>query len=1802
MKRRSRRPGPADKNADSQSGADEDRKPAAITFVESKASRSSSNAMAGKGPAGNEALSPEPDDAYRNQHLTPHILRLLKLIQEGTAAHAALAASQLTELTADPSSCSPLRLWDILGCLHYSLLSSRWQTRQNAAQALQGVASHLPLSDQRAFFTARYHDTANTDPTHTDATSTSTSTGTSPVDTNTTPIAETGPLPEKLAASKARRPSTDDESLYLTVPVLVESMDTILSQGRLLLSTAESTFDLSSQEDAVLDGESASERMRLQRCILAHRLGLGGIGPVLGNETVLPALITSHDLEVPTRIAREDVKRPIKRHRYDNHGKTENGKTSSIRALLVSEIEESQKYERTDTSHRTPQNLLATELLYRMFDPRWTVRHGALLGTLSLLRAWQSSLVKLDDGLSFGCWPHDLMARTVCVLVLDRFGDFSLDENVVAPVREVAGQLVSVLVAMAPARLRNATLRILYKLCCHEEWEVRHGALIALKFITAVICQDLLKTSKDGSLDPWRETCIREICGVTVDRLLDVDDIKSVAAQILCRIVRNPLLSHSPSLRQVPRRLWDALPAASSVSYCLPYLFELMTSFLQKDGTGFLRELSKNSSVADVSSVGLEDVFRLLVEFLDSPLVSVRASALGSIGIVAQAIVEEADSLVFEDPAMLVECYGLTVRRVYDEFFNDSTPSQNNVLRDTWESLAGNYRIIIRDDRYYVSLSRCLLVRFFEIGRESSLSANIESQVATAEALLLWLDGSRGLELCTSLLNAFICAFLHSPWVRQFESACLLYRASLILKGGKCATEESTLLLETFLLQPPLCIVLDASIGYEAVDANDQLAQACDEAVLKELTPFFHQSVDCAGAVKCVTESWNRIVRSFLGNLSPLPKKESLVSLRLNAIVAVTILADRLPVKMTPLIRSLVTSLKNESDSSRQAVTSQGLTILLLQIGRCESFAAANSKVMKTICDMVLKESWAELSIETYSPATEVLQSLIRHLPSELKLSDLAQVWTRIEYILSDECIDCDFEAERTKPALSILGALAGGLLEGQAVAIFVIRNFLPSVVRCACVCQNKLVVRVACSVAQRLAKVNATSALASAFDTLLPFLTETSSDSCRRAGCHLLQLLVEDSGMYICPFVKSLLPIAMKLMTDPQLECTQAANNVFAYLVRMAPLVQSHLSISLNKSGANEGTDAVIDHLILGKPLPPCDFPQSLQKTLNRNRVVLRQYQLEGIAWLRFLHTLRLNGALCDSMGLGKTLQALICVAISHDVVHHAAPDSKPVSIVVCPSTLVRHWIAEINRFFKSDDPVFFPLELSGSSTSRRAVWEKGLVFCNIIVTSYSVLRSDIRMLASQSYHYCVLDEGHLLKNPKTETAKASRQLRSKHRLLLSGTPVQNHVHELWAVFDFLMPNFLGSSVFFSEKYARTISKGQAPGASVREISEGIEKLKTLHQQVLPFILRREKQQVLRELPSKLVTQIEVPMSDLQRRLYTDFCSFADVQQSLRALDRAAKDDLGDRCLEQAGRSSLQALLFLRLLSTHPWLVRSAIPVASEISDNDWLRFDTSGKIRALADLLRELSIFTDDLSAADNDSSLLYCEDDHVDVDVYSSLVNSSDNHMQPAPTTSEVQSQTKCLIFAQFIQSLDVVEKLLFKPHIPSLKYLRLDGRVPARRRYAIAEEFNRNDEIKVLLLTTRVGGLGLNLTGADTVIFLEHDFNPFADLQAMDRVHRIGQKKAVCVYRLVLVDSIDQRIMKLQEKKLAMSEAIVNADNSTMFSMGTDRLLDIFTMRSDQEPSNISVYDLDSLVEDSNETYESLGVHEFIKSLK
>jgi len=211
----------------------------------------------------------------------------------------------------------------------------------------------------------------------------------------------------------------------------------------------------------------------------------------------------------------------------------------------------------------------------------------------------------------------------------------------------------------------------------------------------------------------------------------------------------------------------------------------------------------------------------------------------------------------------------------------------------------------------------------------------------------------------------------------------------------------------------------------------------------------------------------------------------------------------------------------------------------------------------------------------------------------------------------------------------------------------------------------------------------------------------------------------------------------------------------------------------------------------------------------------------------------------------------------------------------------------------------------------------------------------------------------------------------------------------------------------------------------------------------------------------------------------------------------------------------------------------------------------DSSGKLSALNDLLRTAGIYREEMTAADNDPSTLY----------------DPDPEAPPEDTESaKIDSPSKCLLFAQFSRSLDAVEEFLLRPHMPSLRYLRLDGRVPANDRQDVVDRFNSDPSAKLLLCTTKTGGLGLNLAAADVVVFLEHDWNPQADLQAMDRAHRIGQTKNVRVYRLITAGTIEEKVIGIQNVKLAMTRAIVNSDNSAMCTMNTEELLDLFTFRN------------------------------------
>lgn len=313
-------------------------------------------------------------------------------------------------------------------------------------------------------------------------------------------------------------------------------------------------------------------------------------------------------------------------------------------------------------------------------------------------------------------------------------------------------------------------------------------------------------------------------------------------------------------------------------------------------------------------------------------------------------------------------------------------------------------------------------------------------------------------------------------------------------------------------------------------------------------------------------------------------------------------------------------------------------------------------------------------------------------------------------------------------------------------------------------------------------------------------------------------------------------------------------------------------------------------------------------------------------------------------------------------------------------------------------------------------------------------------------------------------------------------------------------MPNFLGSQTWFSKNFARPIGNGQLPGASADSISIGMEKLKLLHQQVLPFILRREKEQVLRELPPKCITDIPCTLSSEQQDIYETFCRGAEAKRAVSALkksivvSRNGNTPEGDEgaTLNNLGGDALRSLLYLRLLCTHPSLVKgSRLPESNKSRgfgcEDLYTNLDSSGKLMVLNELLRRAHICGDELTAADDDASVFYCDFDEKQgrEDVSAVLCPdgeiNSDGNMTATTAQVDAPKGSKCLIFAQFSQSLDVVEQFLFQPHMPSLRYLRLDGTVPPERRGDIAEAFNRDDSIKVMLLTTRVGGLGLNLTG-------------------------------------------------------------------------------------------------------------------------
>ncbi|CAH2601140.1 DEAD/DEAH box helicase [Rhodovastum atsumiense] len=439
----------------------------------------------------------------------------------------------------------------------------------------------------------------------------------------------------------------------------------------------------------------------------------------------------------------------------------------------------------------------------------------------------------------------------------------------------------------------------------------------------------------------------------------------------------------------------------------------------------------------------------------------------------------------------------------------------------------------------------------------------------------------------------------------------------------------------------------------------------------------------------------------------------------------------------------------------------------------------------------------------------------------------------------------------------------------------------------------------------------------------------------------------------------------------------------------------------------------------------------------------VLRPYQQQGVNWLQHLRACDLSGFLADDMGLGKTAQT-----IAHIVVEEAAGRLDRPTLIVVPTSLVSNWTAELAKFA----PHLRVAVLHGLDRHERRDHLDGI---HVVVTTYTVLARDIDAMQHLSWHLVVLDEAQAIKNPAAKATHAVCRLDTRHRLCLSGTPIENNLGELWSQFAFLMPGLLGERKTFSKRFRTPIEK---KGDVVRR--------RQLARRIRPFILRRTKAEVAAELPPKHTILRRITLAPDQRELY----------ETIRAtLHEKVHHDIATRSLAQSRIVVLDALLKLRQVCCDPRLVK--LPSAQFGA--------TSSKLDDLLEMVTEM------------------------------------------------VSEGRRILLFSQFTSMLDLIRPRLAAAGIAFVE-LRgdTDDRATPVRRFEAGE-------VPVFLISLKAGGRGLNLTSADTVIHYDPWWNPAVEDQASDRAHRIGQTKSVFVYKLIAADTVEERILDLQERKAALA---------------------------------------------------------------
>jgi len=463
----------------------------------------------------------------------------------------------------------------------------------------------------------------------------------------------------------------------------------------------------------------------------------------------------------------------------------------------------------------------------------------------------------------------------------------------------------------------------------------------------------------------------------------------------------------------------------------------------------------------------------------------------------------------------------------------------------------------------------------------------------------------------------------------------------------------------------------------------------------------------------------------------------------------------------------------------------------------------------------------------------------------------------------------------------------------------------------------------------------------------------------------------------------------------------------------------------------------------------------------------ILRPYQVAGYHWLNYLNEVGWGGILADDMGLGKTVQALSFIQ------RFKESNEKLTALVVCPTTLMFNWENEIKKFTPK---VSYKIHHGGERIRNKKIFEEH----DVVITTYGTLRSDIKFMLETEFDYIVLDESQAIKNPQSKVTKAACLLNARNRLCMSGTPLQNNTFDIYAQMNFLNPGMLGSIEYFRNEFATPIDK-----FGEKEHKDHLKKL------LFPFILRRTKEQVAKDLPEKTETILFCEMEEEQRNIYDAYRN--DYRDKILGV-------IKEQGIDKSQLTILQGLMKLRQICDSPAIMNEKEPLPN-----------VSVKLEELA---REI---TENIG-----------------------------NH--------------KALVFSQFLGMLALIRGKLTELGV---KFEYFDGSTTAIERERAIQSFQKDDEVRVFLISLKAGGVGLNLTAADYVYIVDPWWNPAVEQQAIDRTHRIGQTKNIFAYRMICKDTIEDKILQLQEKKRALARDLVADDDGFVKTLSREDVEYLFS---------------------------------------